>query len=53
LREKINLRKNNGKIFSQLVDTDVTLIDFDDLGELIYKQTSGFTTYNPGLTQFI
>jgi hypothetical protein len=40
--EKIGLRKNNEKNFSQLVDTDVTLIDFDDLGELVYKQTSGF-----------
>ncbi len=42
LADKINSRKNNEKVFSQLVETDVTLIDFDDLGELIYKQTSGF-----------
>ena len=42
LIEKTNFRKNNEKIFSQFVDTDVTLIDFDDLGELIYKQSSGF-----------
>lgn len=42
LTDKINSRKNNEKVFSQLVETDVTLIDFDDLGELIYKQTSGF-----------
>lgn len=40
--EKINTRKGNEKIFSTLADTDVTLIDFDDLGELIYKQTTGF-----------
>lgn len=40
--EKINARKTNEKLFSVLVDTDVTLIDFDDLGELIYKQTTGF-----------
>ncbi len=40
--EKIILRKGNEKNFSNLVDTDVTLIDFDDLGELIYKQTTGF-----------
>jgi len=44
LLEKTNLRKNNEKVFSQFVDTDVTLIDFDDLGELIYKQSSGFNT---------
>lgn len=40
--EKIGNRKTNEKNFSNLVDTDVTLIDFDDLGELIYKQTTGF-----------
>jgi uncharacterized protein with HEPN domain len=44
LNEKISLRKGNEKIFSNFVDTDVTLIDFDDLGELIYKQSSGFNT---------
>lgn len=44
LIDKINLRKGNEKIFSTLVDTDVTLIDFNDLGELIYKQTTGFNT---------
>ena len=27
---------------SQLVELDVNLVDFDDLGELIYKQTTGF-----------
>jgi len=42
LSDKIKLRKNNEQVFSPLCDTDVTLIDFDDLGELIYKQTSGF-----------
>lgn len=40
--EKLNTRKGNEKVFSTLADTDVTLIDFDDLGELIYKQTTGF-----------
>ena len=44
LIEKTNFRKNNEKVFSQFVDTDVTLIDFDDLGELIYKQSTGFNT---------
>jgi uncharacterized protein with HEPN domain len=42
ISDKIGLRKGNEKNFSNLVDTDVTLIDFDDLGELIYKQTTGF-----------
>lgn len=44
LTDKMSSRKGNEKVFSQLVDTDVTLIDFDDLGELIYKQSSGFNT---------
>lgn len=43
--DKVRMRGNNERVFSNLVDTDVTLIDFDDLGELIYKQTSGF--YRP------
>ena len=42
LSDKIGSRKSNEKVFTPLCDTDVTLIDFDDLGELIYKQTSGF-----------
>lgn len=42
MSEKISTRKGNEKIFNQFVDTDVTLIDFDELGELIYKQTTGF-----------
>lgn len=42
ISDKIGQRKGNEKNFSNLVDTDVTLIDFDDLGELIYKQTTGF-----------
>jgi uncharacterized protein with HEPN domain len=40
--EKVKIRKNNEKTFSSMVDIDVTLIDFNDLGELIFKQTTGF-----------
>ena len=39
---KIAGRKDNEQIFSKLIDTDVRLIDFDDLGEIIYKQNTGF-----------
>ncbi len=42
LYEKLSSRKGNEKVFSNIVDTDVTLIDFDDLGELVYKQKTGF-----------
>lgn len=39
---KTKLRSENETIFSQLVQTDLTLIDFDDLGEIIYKHKLGF-----------
>lgn len=41
--DKVMIRKSDRKDeFSQIADTDVSLADFDDLGELIYKQSSGF-----------
>jgi uncharacterized protein with HEPN domain len=40
--EKVKMRGDRKDDFSELVDSDVALADFDDLGELIYKQTSGF-----------
>ena len=44
LQEKVKARKTNEQYFSTYIDTDVTLCDFDDLGELIYKQTTGFNS---------
>lgn len=40
--DKTKQRKNNETVFSNLVETDLTLIDFDDLGEIIYKHKLGF-----------
>lgn len=41
--DKVKIRKSDRKDeFSTLSNTDVSLTDFDDLGELIYKQSSGF-----------
>ena len=40
--EKIKLRGDRSDEYTDLVNEDVSLVDFDDLGELIYKQTSGF-----------
>jgi len=40
--EKVKYRDERKDDFSDLVNEDVSLVDFDDLGELIYKQTSGF-----------
>lgn len=40
--EKVKLRGDRVDEYTDLVNEDVSLVDFDDLGELIYKQTSGF-----------
>lgn len=40
--EKTKLRTDNETVFSNIVQTDLTLIDFDDLGEIIYKHKLGF-----------
>lgn len=43
MQEKANTRKGERRDeISSMVDMDVALVDFDDLGELIYKQSSGF-----------
>lgn len=51
IADKVNMRKNKERIFSELVDMDVTLIDFDDLGEIIYKQTTGFNSQENIITR--
>lgn len=45
VKEKIKKRFDNEPIFtgSKIVDTDVTLIDFDELGEIITRQTSVYS----------
>jgi uncharacterized protein with HEPN domain len=40
--DKVKMRGERKDDFTELVAEDVALVDFDDLGELIYKQTSGF-----------
>jgi hypothetical protein len=40
--DKTKLRHDNEKVFSNVVATDLTLIDFNDLGEIIYKHKLGF-----------
>lgn len=40
--EKTKLRQDNETVFSKVVETDMTLIDFNDLGEIIYKHKLGF-----------
>ena len=43
MSEKVKSRREQlTDKMSSLVEMDVNLVDFDDLGELIYKQTTGF-----------
>ncbi len=43
MNEKVKTRRDQlTDKMSNLVELDVNLVDFDDLGELIYKQTTGF-----------
>jgi len=43
MNEKVKTRREQlTDKMSKLVELDVNLVDFDDLGELIYKQTTGF-----------
>lgn len=42
MKTKVNKRKNNEKIFAQVADSSAYLIDFGELGKLVYKQSSGF-----------
>jgi len=40
--DKARQRQDNDNVFSGTVETDLTLLDFDDLGEIIYKHKLGF-----------
>ncbi len=41
MQKKTSQRKNNETLFSEFVDNEVYLIDFGELGKLIYSQSSG------------
>lgn len=42
--DKAKMRKKNEVVFGSRIDNSAFLIDFDELGELIFEQTSGFLT---------
>jgi uncharacterized protein YbcV (DUF1398 family) len=44
LNKKINQRKNNEQVFAKHIDNSAYLIDFGDLGQIIYTHSSGFTS---------
>jgi Apea-like HEPN len=51
--EKVKMRGERKDDFSELIAEDVALVDFDDLGELIYKQTSGFNQPEKIITKIL
>jgi hypothetical protein len=52
--EKVKIRNMDRRdILSEFLDEDVRLIDFDDLGELIYKQSSGFNNPEKVMTKLL
>ncbi len=44
MSDKAKVRKKNELVFGRHVDNSAYLIDFDELGELVYEQSSGFLT---------
>ncbi len=44
LKKKINQRRDNEQVFAQHVDNKAYLIDFADLGQIIFAHSSGCTT---------
>ena len=51
LVKKAQQRKNNEREFSKHIDNKVYLIDFGELGEIIYSHSSGFTSKDDILKQ--
>jgi hypothetical protein len=44
MAEKAKMRKKDEVVFGKHIDNSAILIDFDDLGEIVFEQTSGFLT---------
>lgn len=44
MNQKVSMRKKNERVFGKHVENNAYLIDFDELGEMIYEQSSGFVT---------
>ena len=51
IREKANMRKKNERVFGKHLENSAYLIDFAELGEIIYEQSSGFVTKTDILKQ--
>lgn len=44
MADKAKMRKKNERVFGKHLENSAFLIDFDELGEIVYKQSSGFLT---------
>jgi len=44
VEEKVKMRRRNERVFGKHVENSAYLIDFDDLGRIVYQQCSGFVT---------
>jgi hypothetical protein len=44
MTDKAKMRKKNERVFGKHIENSAFLIDFDELGEIVYKQSSGFLT---------
>jgi len=51
MSQKVSMRKKNERTFGKHVENSAYLIDFDELGEMIYEQSSGFVTKEDILKQ--
>lgn len=44
MADKAKMRKKNERVFGKYVENSAYLIDFDELGEIVYEHSSGFLT---------
>lgn len=44
MSEKARIRRKNEKVFGKHIENSAYLIDFDELGEIVYEQSSGLLT---------
>lgn len=44
MADKARMRKKNERVFGKHIENSAFLIDFDELGEIVYEQSSGFLT---------
>jgi hypothetical protein len=44
MADKAKMRKKNERVFGKHIENSAYLIDFDELGEIVYEQSSGFLT---------